>query len=86
MYYAFLLRAVPAPGSRGAAESTEVLEIVAGGGQKEGVASGSDDAEVDYLQGEDSEIVSAFSGKVWSDRAFNTKKLELVFHIETLYQ
>jgi len=55
---------VPAPGSRGAAESTEVLEIVAGGGQKEGVASGSDDAEVDYLQGEDSEIASAFSGSL----------------------
>ena len=57
---------VPGPDTKGATMSTEVLEIAAGGGQKGGVASGSDDAEVDCLKGENSEIMSAFSGKLWS--------------------
>ena len=59
------LRIVPGPDTKGAATSTEVLEIAAGGGQKGCVASDSDDTEVDYLQGEDSEIMSSFSGKLW---------------------
>lgn len=51
--------------------SMEVLEIAAGGGQEVGRASrgsgeGADDPmiiEDDYLQGEDSEVTSAFSGR-----------------------
>lgn len=63
---AALPRVVPEPGSGDAVMSTEVLEIAAGGGQKVGVtSSGSDEGVVeDYLQGEDSEIISAFSGKL----------------------
>ncbi len=54
---------VPEPGNRtNSGASTEVLEIAAGGGDKGGVASGGADSEVDYLQGDDSEISSAFSG------------------------
>ena len=54
------LHVVPAPG---ATMSTEVLEIAAGVGPKVVVVSPRSDVE-DYLQGEDSEIISAFSGQL----------------------
>ena len=60
-----LLPVVPGPEDTCAtAVATEVLEIAAGGGTKVGVASrGSDDVVEDYLQGDDSEIISVFSGE-----------------------
>lgn len=53
------------------ASSMEVLEIAAGGGHEGGVVSrgsgrGADDPMIigdDYLQGDDSEVTSAFSGE-----------------------
>ncbi len=65
---AFLI--VPSVSSE-SSSSMEVLEIAAGGGQGGGVVSRGSGSGVDpmvieggedYLQGEDSEIISAFSG------------------------